>query len=373
MKAMLLLGAAAPVALTLASTSARSIPPAPPIADGKRQLIRWMPGEVRCGGEKIMAVRMQQPFDSMGFARPAVAQAYRFRIDEEGRPLSIVNDRGARFSALTDDVEAALTASRFTAGAARTECRVEYRSQATPLEEAPAVDLMAYSLSPISGPMPAAAWKRLVSDGSTCLAAPRPAPLNRAFPDFNALPATPGTRDWTMVGYDLDAKGRPVRPHVVAGTDNAALDKASVKAVRASRFTGGARTGCLYPYWRTPATMAAPAIPETDMGRPKEAKCDVDRDWAVQPRLAYPAAYRRRAIEGWAVIAYDVAPWGETGNVRVLASEPSAAFGEQAVQMIRAARKASSASGASGCIEKVRFVIGAEDRTEEASQPLFLD
>ena len=34
-----------------------------------------------------------------------------------------------------------------------------------------------------------------------------------------------------------------------------------------------------------------------------------------------------RAIEGWAVIAFDVAPWGGTGNVRVVASEPAADFG----------------------------------------------
>ena len=32
-------------------------------------------------------------------------------------------------------------------------------------------------------------------------------------------------------------------------------------AVRRSRFAGGARTGCLYPYWRRGGALAAPEPP----------------------------------------------------------------------------------------------------------------
>ncbi|WIW87767.1 TonB family protein [Sphingobium sp. V4] len=371
MKPLPILVAVAPICMTLIATPVHSVPPPPPFADGTRQLIRWIPGEARCTDGAVSVVRLQQPFVSIGFARPSPTQSYHFRIDEQGRPLSIANNGGQRLAATADDVGAALAASRFAAGRARTDCHLEYRSQASPLDEAPVADLMAYSLSPISGALPSAAWKRMAPANSTCMAAPRPAPLNRQFPDFDALPATPGARDWTMVGYDLDAKGRPIRARIVEGTGNRALDAASIKAMNASRFTGGARTGCLYPYWRSPATVAAPAPPAGQ--RSVDASCASDRPWAIAPRLTYPPAYRRRAIEGWAVVAYDVAPWGETGNSRVIASEPSAAFGEQAMQMIRAARKVASSSGATGCIELVRFVIGKEDGSHNGDTPAFPD
>ena len=249
---------------------------------------------------------------------------------------------------------------------ARTDCSIAFTAQAKSLGDAAVRDLMAYSISPFSGRLPPEGWKRIAPAGSTCMTRPRPAPLNRAFPDFDALPATPGARDWTMVGYDLDARGRPVNPRIVEGTGNRALDDASVKAVRKSRFTGGARTGCLFPYWRAPATLAAPVSPDPASLRPAEGNCPNDHGWAAEPRLIYPAAYRRRAIEGWAAIAYDVAPWGAIGNARIVASEPAAAFGQQALQIVQSARKAPSQSGATGCVDMIRFVMDRNDMPADA-------
>jgi len=172
-----------------------------------------------------------------------------------------------------------------------------------------------------------------------------------------------------MVGYDLDAKGRPVNLRIVEGTGNRALDAASVKAMRGSRFTNGARTGCLYPFWRKPAPVAAPASPDKASLRPEGSNCPADRPWAVTPRLIYPTAYRPRAIEGWAAVAYDVAPWGDTGNIRVLASELATAFGQQAVQIVRLARKAPSRENAIDCVEIVRFVMGKDDAEADDETP----
>lgn len=360
-------------AALLASIPAGAVPPPPPIfvdeAQATRwQLLAWAPGTVRCGGQVIGAPAMPRPALVMGFPPQGTAarRAYRFRIDAEGRALSIVQDGAASWASGNDDAGAALAAARFPAGPARSDCAIDFTVTATPLDSAPVSDLMAYSILPRTGRLPAAAWKRIAPAGSTCMEAPRPAPLNRAFPDFDALPASPGARDWAMVGYDLDAKGRPRNARVVEGTGNRALDDASVRAVRQSRFTGGARTGCLYPYWRAAGPLAAPASPDPASLRPEGSNCPAGRPWADAPRLVYPAAYRQRAVEGWAAIAYDVAPWGEIGNPRIVASEPAAAFGEQAMQIIRSARKQPSPNGATGCVDMVRFVMTGKDAPADA-------
>ena len=62
-------------------------------------------------------------------------------------------------------------------------------------------------------------------------------------------------------------------------------------------------------------------------------------------------------IEGWAVVRYDVAPWGALGNISVLKSEPSEDFGKQAVMMLQNAMLAPSTQGMTGCVDRVRYVL----------------
>ena len=99
-------------------------------------------------------------------------------------------------------------------------------------------------------------------------------------------------------------------------------------------------------------------IPDADAFRPQGATCGDDRAWDRKPALIYPAAYRRRAVEGWAVLTYDIAPWGEIGNVKVAAAQPAADFGTQAQRMLLSARAAASPQGWTGCVERVRFQMG---------------
>jgi len=373
----ILLSGLAATALLAPQAQALSTPPPPPIIDDQPvgaplQWLKWTPGEVRCGGQAVAPVAMGQPAGRFGFVPEGAPtqQRYRFRIDAAGRPLTIVQDSMMTFSQVAgDDPGAVLAVSRFPAGPARSDCTIAFVAQGTPIDAAPPGDLMAYSISSMFGRMSAPAWKRITPAGSTCFDTPRPAPLIRVLPDFDALPATPGVKDWSMVGYDLDAKGRPTQVRIVEGTGNRALDAASVKAIQGSRFTGGARTACLYPFWRKPAPVASPESPDKASLRPEGSNCPADRPWAVMPKLIYPAAYRQRGIEGWAAIAYDVAPWGETGNIRVLASEPATAFGQQAIQIVRLARKAPSQESATGCVEIVRFVIGKDDAAADDETP----
>jgi len=341
----------------------------------QQQLMVWTVTEARCEGQGVAAIAAGRPFISYGYWREGASreQRFRFRIDATGRPLTIALDGPLAGNAeMADEMGAALAVARFAAAPARADCRIAFLARRTPVETAAPGDLMQYSMAPVWGArLPPVAWKHMASAGSTCMDVPRPAVRLRAFPDFDALPSTPGVRDWSMVGYDLDARGRPVKLRIVEGTGNRALDAASIAAVRASRFADGARTGCLYPYWRKAAPLPAPPSPDKAGFRPEGSSCADDRPWAVKPQMTYPPAYQRRAIEGWAAIAYDVAPWGDIGNVRVLASEPAAAFGQQAIRIVRSARKAPSPEGAAGCVEMVRFVTARDDAAADGESAGF--
>jgi len=354
--------------LMVATTVPIPLPGAP-----AQHLVRWTAGPVRCGDTVIDPIHLSpvQPGLRWGSSETR-AVTLRFRIDTSGRPLTIRRD-STTYASDIDDIAPALAASTFAPGAARGDCSVDYQLLSTPLAQADRTDLIAYSLAPTNGALPRAGWERIRPDDTDCLRQPRPAVLLRAYPDFRKIAGTPGERHWSMTRYDLNAKGRPIGVRTVGGTGNDALDAAARKAVSASRFTDGKRQGCLYPYSRAAARMAAPPAP--DMAQFGTTPHCPAAPWAQQPRLTYPPAWNRRRIEGWAVVQFDVAPWGEIGNSRVLASEPAEAFGQQAMQVVRSARRAPSPTGASGCIERVRFNIrpddraGSDDGAESAGTP----
>jgi TonB family protein len=81
--------------------------------------------------------------------------------------------------------------------------------------------------------------------------------------------------------------------------------------------------------------------------------------------LVFPENFRRRSIEGWAVIRYDVAPWGQTGNVRVAEAQPAAGFGDAARSIVQLSTRRPSAYGYTGCLELVRFVLPPRDARPE--------
>lgn len=346
------------VAAALAFLVLAAAPPVPPApvstVPAERGLAAWMPGDVRCDGGTAVGKPIRRPLVTIGWRGSNSPQSVilHFDIDGSGRPISITRENSRYVP--NDDIAPSLAASRFPAKA-RSACSVTYTARIEPFSTAPVADLVSYSVTPLSGRLPQQGWQRIQEAGN-CAQAPRPQPLNRAYPDFDKLPATPGVRDWTLIAYDTDASGKPVKVRVQTGTGNKALDEAGVKAVQQSRFTGGARTGCSYPYWRTPEVMPAPPMPDKSAFK-SDAACSAGREWAMAPVLRFPRAYNRRRIEGWAVVRYDVAPWGAVGNASVLAAEPSDDFGRQAVQVIQSAKATPSQEGSSGCVDRIRFVI----------------
>jgi TonB family protein len=127
--------------------------------------------------------------------------------------------------------------------------------------------------------------------------------------------------------------------------------------------------GCTYPYFRrSTAPLQAPEPPARSDLAPGSARCPAEGKESAPPRPGFPPGYERRGIEGWAAISYDVAPWGEAGNIRVLASEPSAAFGDIAQQVVRSVRSSASEIGKTGCTRLVRFKLPLRGRDTAEDQ-----
>lgn len=332
-----------------------------------QKLVGWRYGAITCNGanETPLSLSLPTPDDRIGWTGiesnlPKQA-TFNFVIDSTGRPHAInrsINGNALDYSVFGLDLAPALAAARFKPGGARTACTITYMPEIVDIASASVDRLIAYSLFPSSQRLPEIGYDRvrmIVTPGSTCVDPP-PTVRNRAFPDFQAIPQAPGMRSWSMISYDIDGQGRPANVRVARSTGNAALDRASARAVEQSRYEARARRGCLYPYWRRGDPLPAPVIPETPEPSP-DPGCPVAKQWKTQPVLRFPEPYMRRGVEGWGIIGYDVAPWGATGNLRVIASEPSADFGIAAMNTVRAATKESSPRGYTNCQTRVRFVI----------------
>lgn len=364
------------VAATLAVPGAphAQIPPPPIVSTGFSgpALLAWSAGEVRCGdaipqwrSPPIVAPAMNYGVSS------GLAMTVTFRIDASGRPLGItMADRA--FVPGNEDVAPALAAARFAPGVPLTGCSLRFAAQPVPVAGMPADIATAYVLSHPAGSTSRAVWRQTMPADTDCID-PAPAPLVRVFPDFKALAGTPGVAQWTMIGFDLDARGQPVNVAVAGHAGRPALDAAGIAAIRASRFEAGARHGCRSPFWHRAEVLPAPDAPTEEAMRPAGATCPAQLPYVRQPNLIFPEAYRKRSIEGWAIVAFDVAPWGAIGNLRVLAAEPAATFGDGAINVMRNATKPASTTGYVGCVDRVLFKIGDHPPVRSTDQPIVLD
>lgn len=360
--------AIAPAAAAQERTISAASAPRPPEA----RLFEYVPGRVDCAGVTVAPRSVERSFPVTGFAEPgvnAVPITFTFRIDPDGRPLGIAfeptgTESGPRAYVPTAEVAPAFAAWRFEPGSPHARCRVTFEARGTLASETPLPLLQRYIVAPHNrGPQERQLFKRIHPEDSDCIGWGCPEIRLRAFPAFETIPQAPGTWSYAMAGFDIDARGRPINVRILSSDGNASLDRATLDAVRRSRFAPGAKHGCTYPYYRKPKEpLEAPRAPEAASFAPADAKCPKDQtDWTSMPELRFPLGFQQRSIEGWAVIGYDVAPWGVTGNVRVLAAEPAAMFGEEARSIVTNARQAPSQAGRSGCVDIVRFVMPSRE------------
>lgn len=325
----------------------------------ERQILEWQPGAVTCGdsgdpGAGIAPSSLVTPYpQALASAVPPPAMALTFDIAADGRAFNIRPAGTQRLRFDTRDIMPSLRASRFAGGVVQRGCRITYTPVLQPLAKAELPTLVRLGASPGQRLDPAG-WQQIAP--GNCRDRPRVTPLLRAYPDRRKLAMIEGGRSWTFVRYDIDAEGKPVNLATAISSGDAALDAEVRAAVSQGRYAGGPRTGCGLIWWTPPGTIAAPPIPERGESDGNKA-CEIDDRWAREPVLTYPEPFRQRAIEGWAVVRYDVAPWGELGEIKVLAAEPSSDFGEAAVNVLRRARFKPLASGLTGCVDRVRFAI----------------
>jgi TonB family protein len=342
-----------------------SVPPAP--SPGP-MLVELTPGEARCEDGVARLVRVERPLPVSGFGNRGTLAApvtLRFRIDAQGRPLSIVQEptdefRPGRLYYTATDVIPAFAVSRFAAASERKNCSIRFEPHVFAVGDAPLPLVRRYFVTPHQRQSnERELFRRLHPADTDCVGGRAPKLRLRAFPAFEEIPIEPGGWAYAMTSFDIDAKGRPINVKIVGSDGNAALDRASIDAVKGSRYAPDARRGCTYPYYRrSETTVEAPPSPQQASFRPAEARCpDGDTAWTTMPKLQFPSGFTQRRIEGWAIIGYDVAPWGSTGNVRVLAAEPAAVFGEQARGIVTNARQSPSKTGRVGCVDIVRFVM----------------
>jgi len=337
-------------------------PPAPPVIEvppigpgmPARVLITWSAGPVRCDGVVRTPTVPINPYPLLGWRNIRSTSgdvAIDFAIDASGRTMQISGDMTNR--AYAADLKPAVAVARFAAGAPAQNCRVTLSLQNRSLEEVPIAEVARYAAGPRNGPVEREVIDRLKPTGTDCFD-PRLEPRVIYFPDLKSLPAQPGQLLWSLAGFDVDATGKTVRTGIIASAGNAAIDKAVLAAITKSRFAPVSRHGCLSPHTRPVDRLAAPEFP------PSKNPCDEPVNWRVPPRLQYPDAYRRRSVEGWALIRYDVAPWGAVGNFSVVASAPSDDFGTAGILTLRNAALPERASGMKGCLARVRFVIAPD-------------
>ncbi|MFL9839365.1 energy transducer TonB [Sphingomonas sp. ST-64] len=365
--------------LAAAASVAQAVPPAPPppvirTPAYRPHLVDFDSPSAQCGGRVVMPLTTVAPFTQVATIGGDPPRGYlmEFVIGADGRPLGITQrvatTTGTGYVA-GSDLAPALSLWRFPASVAGARCTMTFTARAVPLDGAAVTDLYRVAALQMADTTGFQTLIRQIRKSGDCAGPGRPRMLLRAFIDDRRIPQTPGVPSFAVVSYDVDADGVPQQPGIVASDGNRVLEGAAADATARSRYVGNApRTRCTLPFLR-PATEPVYAPPMPPASAFREERCPQPVRWAQPLRQQFPQAFRRRAIEGWAIVRYDLAPWGATGAVTVLAAEPAAEFGEQARRMIAAARAQPSASGAQGCIARVQYRMASDDAAEDDAPP----
>jgi TonB family protein len=295
---------------------------------------------------------------------------FAFNVSGEGRVTGLRRVEPATPYVAGHD-EAKLQANLVTwrfAAAPRTDCRLRVTTAFTRLEETDRRTLFHAVASGAAGEARRQINERVNPSGN-CYRGRRPRIRVRVYPDWERVPLAPGRKAWVAFDYDIDPQGAAHNVRVVDSSGQGAVDAAATEAVSGFRFASGPRTGCRHYFWpASEAVLAAPPVDLTGADRPGDDQ-DCPRDLLTfGPDRPYPPAFRERSVEGWAVLRFSVAPWGEIGAIEVVRSEPSEMFGRTAADMLRRARANTGGRAYQGCSVPIAFRIG-----DQADAPTALD
>ncbi|AQR62658.1 hypothetical protein BZG35_14120 [Brevundimonas sp. LM2] len=292
-------------------------------------------------------------------ARFEAERTIQFSIDPDGRPVDLrpLNDGRAlsdfRDRASVQEAQAALAVSRFPAEA-RANCRMVVQRDFLPISEAtPAQLVQAFGPSSGQDPGTQAVRSALVGQWGDC--STRRRPRLASYPDPRAGSPTPGQRVWSVTRFDIGPDGATARVETAGSSGDPAFDAETRRAVGETRFfEGGSDTGCFTRFGRHGATLAAPAMPPLPTDPLQDCPSEIEQ--AFRPgRLNYPTIMQSRGVEGWARVRYDLAPWGQVGNVAVIDAQPSAVFGDAAHAIVAQGRSDGAFKAAIRCVSVVQF------------------
>jgi TonB family protein len=293
-----------------------------------------------------------------------------FNVDETGRtrdirPSSTRPHRASDEIVIpstppTDQEQAALAAWRFSDGPPR-DCSLTIRYAAKPLAEADRNDLLRYfAVTRTRGPVRDAVADRLAGPEANCGGERRGGrpPLTVSFPDYRiGQRPPPGGRAWTVVRWGVNADGRAVDVETLGSSGDRALDAETRRAVFETVVQSGTPLrGCVANFYRAGERLPAPDMPER-ADDPLQ-NCPDDVRTRFQTRRGsdlFPTAFRERGIEGWALVRFDLATWGQVGNVEVIDAQPAAAFGDSGLRMVQLGRAEPSHSAGVRCVVPIRY------------------
>jgi TonB family protein len=291
-----------------------------------------------------------------------------FTIDDDGRTRDIRTTRP--FGGADDDaIQASLAAWRFPAQAAK-DCRLTVRWRTTRLDKAETSDLLRYfAVTRTTGPLRDAVARKLGGPGADCDRRGRP-PRLMAFPDFKAGRRPPsGGRTWTVVRWNVDEEGRATDVETLGSSGDADLDAEGRRAVGETLLRPGPPlTGCVYNFYRVGETLPAPPIPPERDDPLQKCPDEIGDRFTARPNPDFPESFRQRAVEGWALVRFDIATWGEIGNVEVVEAQPAAVFGEQARRLVQSSRATPAFDAGVRCVVPVRYRLPADATQDETGQ-----
>jgi TonB family protein len=281
---------------------------------------------------------------------------YTFSVSEDGRVLDLIADKTPPQTVIQQpvisdtEVQPALASLRFPPGNTMSGCRARVAGKVLPVDVAGrALLLKAYTLN-TSASMSNLLFRAALPPKSDCYSGEPLRSRVRYYAATDEIEEKPGERAWSAVQFDVAPDGSTRKVQVAASSGSAELDRRATQALRRSSFAPQAKRGCMFRYWDQPGITVSPPEPPVTPAR----GCPVQPKLRFAIQGVFPAQFSRRRIEGYALVQFDVAPWGQLGQVKVLKAEPAQAFSGNARFIVQTAH-APSGQAATGCTQVVRF------------------
>lgn len=290
---------------------------------------------------------------------PPTREVYVFSVTPEGRVIDLKYSRTANIPWSVDEHTAIVASWRFAPGAGAKDCQVDTAPTYAPVAEtSPARLFELLADNPRNSNI---AFRQALAAGGDCYRDPRRRPQMVVYPDLRPFDDKTVDPPWAGVRYDIDASGAVRNVRVAAQYGQAAFADAAASAMaEAHFFPGSPRTGCYAAFKAAPKATEPPKAPDAASFERPGDDCRITREALKLPDAKmFPGGFSKRRVAGWAIVRFDVAPWGQLGMMKVLAAQPTDMFGEAATMLLMSAHPDPPPTGYRGCVVPIIYAIPA--------------